>query len=886
MKSGLEEFLKRIEAKPTNETLIDRFMTLVLEEEGVDRILGLKSLVGLLITNNPYAALKAAYVELQEARKEKLHHEYEIGALKDVESCFLTLGKAENAAIIREEISKLQSDFAKAKGIASAKAAASPMPSVPPAAQSLPSPTALPRKESPLEKGLPVSAAADSAPSGSAAQAFFASLTHKGKGGKPLAPEPPQAAPSPLFAEGLALEAKDQGFRLDESFYAHDESTNPSGLAKSPADENSEAKVKAQIEIEAKLRVETEDLARMKAQGNRSLPNGIPNAADEVSRLFSGTVPTKTTAKAPLPASAIASDSLPTREAPQKIALAKSESEARLEPDTDSPSFTEKLMPRTSVKGAILVDKIKDDQSESGGFAPLSTSVAVGLPQMTRPAPAPSFNNEVTSVRPGSFMLEDEESPADLSTQNRFTAISFKTSQAPSRGSQNTVESPDATEGDEGEFALSFEYTKGNRKTPEPSKGPALEAANHQPSVASSVSAQAETPISLKRVEEKSRIVRPSNIDESYEAQPFFQPDEDEVENDAAPAEPTLSISLEKLDETREQIDLATSSSAKVQHVRIPINSGPNFVVLDDDDNEVTKIEAPIYADDEEARSEEPTSALPKGPLDSGFEPSELSMPGELSDFFPPSDPGLPAAHSNPLDVRSEGPSENSLVEARKMGVIDLDPDRVEPSDLRQEPTSHEPPKVVSIAEFVTGIAKADWSTRPQWALFKDRLTGLAGFTGHRAQLSDFTKKLLQSKTDTPRVLKVIHILTQFIDREDVDEASASEVSTWLFEELEPGSLHELFISIQMKDELLELYLDHIESLRKRHAHRLALSVMHDILRFELEEVWYVRSYPLLRSLWEKLGLEAWNWLPYEGGLVFCDRLARREEPMLATLLA
>lgn len=108
MKDGLEEFLKRIEAKPTNETLIDRFMTLVLEVDGVDRILYLKKLVGLLLNSNPYIALKAAYVELQEARKEKLSHEYEVGALKDVESCFMKLGRSDNAALVREEINKKQ----------------------------------------------------------------------------------------------------------------------------------------------------------------------------------------------------------------------------------------------------------------------------------------------------------------------------------------------------------------------------------------------------------------------------------------------------------------------------------------------------------------------------------------------------------------------------------------------------------------------------------------------------------------------------------------------------------------------------------------------------------------------------------------------------------
>jgi hypothetical protein len=107
MKEGLEEFLRRIEEKPTNETLIDRFVSLVLEEEILDRILYLKKLVGLLLNLNPYVALKIAALELQEARKERLTKEYEIGALKDVESCFLKLDKAENAQLVREEISKL-----------------------------------------------------------------------------------------------------------------------------------------------------------------------------------------------------------------------------------------------------------------------------------------------------------------------------------------------------------------------------------------------------------------------------------------------------------------------------------------------------------------------------------------------------------------------------------------------------------------------------------------------------------------------------------------------------------------------------------------------------------------------------------------------------------
>jgi hypothetical protein len=128
MKEGLEEFLKRIEVKPTNETLIDRFVTLVLEEEVLERILYLKKLVGLLLTPNPYAALKAAALELQEARKEKLTKEYEVGALKDVESCFLKLEKMDNAALVRDEINKLQSEMARENTVTRGR---TPPPTIP-----------------------------------------------------------------------------------------------------------------------------------------------------------------------------------------------------------------------------------------------------------------------------------------------------------------------------------------------------------------------------------------------------------------------------------------------------------------------------------------------------------------------------------------------------------------------------------------------------------------------------------------------------------------------------------------------------------------------------------------------------------------------------------
>lgn len=115
MREGLEEFLKRIEEKPTNETLIDRFMTLMMEEDSFNRTIYLRKLVTLLLNANPYYALRAAALELQEARKDKNNRESELAALRDVEASFIKLGKMENAQLIAEEINKLVAELGREK---------------------------------------------------------------------------------------------------------------------------------------------------------------------------------------------------------------------------------------------------------------------------------------------------------------------------------------------------------------------------------------------------------------------------------------------------------------------------------------------------------------------------------------------------------------------------------------------------------------------------------------------------------------------------------------------------------------------------------------------------------------------------------------------------
>jgi hypothetical protein len=201
MKEGLEEFLKRIEAKPTNETLIDRFVTLVLEEEVLERILYLKKLVGLLLTPNPYAALKAAALELQEARKEKLTKEYEVGALKDVESCFLKLEKMDNAALVRDEINKLQSEMARESTVTRGRTPPPAIPQAEPEDEGLEADVPLPVRQARVHFRLPSPDLEDDA------QDDERTEQHRPAEAESIPPSPPRAAQKsvpPTKAESFA----------------------------------------------------------------------------------------------------------------------------------------------------------------------------------------------------------------------------------------------------------------------------------------------------------------------------------------------------------------------------------------------------------------------------------------------------------------------------------------------------------------------------------------------------------------------------------------------------------------------------------------------------------------------------------------------------------
>jgi molecular chaperone GrpE (heat shock protein) len=108
MTTGLNDFLKHIKSNPQNDVLVDRFASLVMELDAKARQPYFEKLFGLLEDPNPHGALRAAYFNLQTARAQGSGTALEIEALQWIERAFIKLGKSENAALVREELSRLQ----------------------------------------------------------------------------------------------------------------------------------------------------------------------------------------------------------------------------------------------------------------------------------------------------------------------------------------------------------------------------------------------------------------------------------------------------------------------------------------------------------------------------------------------------------------------------------------------------------------------------------------------------------------------------------------------------------------------------------------------------------------------------------------------------------
>jgi|GEM_PF-4425954 len=108
MATGLNDFLKHIKSNPQNDTLIDRFMALLVELDAKARKPYLEKLFTLLESSNPHGTLRAAYFNLQVARSEAPGTALEMEAMHWVERAFILLGKTHHASLVKEEIERLK----------------------------------------------------------------------------------------------------------------------------------------------------------------------------------------------------------------------------------------------------------------------------------------------------------------------------------------------------------------------------------------------------------------------------------------------------------------------------------------------------------------------------------------------------------------------------------------------------------------------------------------------------------------------------------------------------------------------------------------------------------------------------------------------------------
>ncbi len=102
MSKGLESFLEKIKSSPENQTYVDRFLALLIDEPSQSRLVLLYRLGALIVNAQPLSALRVAYMALKEARAIKRPLD-EIEVLKLVEASFLSLGKRDKAEVVTRE---------------------------------------------------------------------------------------------------------------------------------------------------------------------------------------------------------------------------------------------------------------------------------------------------------------------------------------------------------------------------------------------------------------------------------------------------------------------------------------------------------------------------------------------------------------------------------------------------------------------------------------------------------------------------------------------------------------------------------------------------------------------------------------------------------------
>jgi|GEM_PF-6842283 hypothetical protein len=726
MKDGLEEFLKRIEEKPTNETLIDRFISLVLEEDGLERILYLKKLVGLLLSPNPYAALKVAALELQEARKEKLTKEYEIGALKDVESCFLKLDKTENAALVREEINKLNGEGARNAVPTSKKPAAkNPPPSQveddSPAAQNQSSSQDLRRAR--LHFRLPRQDEEDEQEEvGEFTQQEFPSP----------AVEEPQ---TPSFPQTNRFELRDDATeRLDM------DALHPHGLQRRDPSEHDP-------ETDQPFYLRRPDAALEPRRSSLSQVSGLklgPNLLDDKAG----------------------------EELPKRSPISVFDPSELLDMTEDDSSFQQPFAQdeRTQIKVPVQpsesspTSKDMYDESQNLHFAESAPSTKKELarapkqPQARPPAP---------------------QAPA-----------------APHNVSHNSVK------------AKSPEPAQPIARRPGPAALPKHPEMNSRPS-------RPEPPVS-KPVEPQQSYARQTDGVSRPEETPFRTLRIDPQTPGAPPPQPSRGMVA---DEATELLQMPSQPlTPELEFSPSLLRGGPSG-----DSGMKTMVEPAVFP---------PTTVgklVQSGTATRGQPITQVSLPGMV-----------PPTHNTP----------SGIPVPQAQGVSD----------------------------------EGDSQRILRWDLLRERMRLLSGIQINRSHVNDFVQRLTGDQ-NKELMQRAMGLIMSFVEGREIPHLH-QKISALLFEELEPRAMHQLWVSLRMQEMGAHFCVAYLHEVMRTQQYRRALNIIHAVILPGLDGHWYRLSYDILIEIWERLGLKGWAWIEEEGPLLFCERLARREDLLPSTLLA
>ncbi|HYX37927.1 MAG TPA: hypothetical protein VE954_32905 [Oligoflexus sp.] len=758
MKEGLEEFLKRIEAKPTNETLIDRFVTLVLEEDVLERILYLKKLVGLLLTPNPYAALKAAALELQEARKEKLTKEYEIGALKDVESCFLKLEKMDNAQLVRDEINKLQGDMARDHTSARGRTPPPQIPQAEPDEDMTPD-VPLPARQARVHFRLP-------------SPEMDGDDYDDERTARHVPADAENTPPPPRAAQRSALP------------------TMPDPFAKAP-----------QAPLEPDFQADAMGYApRRKSQ------------ATEAASSFTGN---------------------------------KEFYDKNLEDTDDRPDESARRSSLSRASGIKVGPNLLETPDDRE-------------PQRPRSAQSVFETTDVFADKPSKIADVQPTKNDKASRSSKDTGTKNKSRQA----FEPNEYVPDSNSMFQESQHVHFPDTSANRSI-------VRQEARNAFSYDIAGSQVAGSPL------ENTEILPDSNLMNAaipFDNEVTRQLDPEELAQAVMPIEPAFPP---------RDFDIP------------PYDVGPN-----------REAKAPSSSKN---KGKDPFADMRDANPAAAREPMVSREPDVTPDVFAPSR-GHPQAHDpfaksrEPVDPFAGIKEPAQVPQSRDpfAGVRTIPIESHDPFAGMHELPSKDPipfpkemaaPKAAPAASPVPGPLPIPGSKtaaqpgEPRWNLLRDRLRLLSGIQISRSHASDFVLRLLGEHSSRDEQQEVLSILMRVLEGPR-QTASEQRFQAFLFEELQPKALHQLLGALKIGDQTVAFFVDYLQALMKESQLRRMLNVIHAVIIPGLDLSWYQESYRFLMMIWPELGLKGWHWLEEEGPMVFCDRLAEREDLLPATLLA